>query len=247
MRIGKWIIGGWVLWIGLGASAATILYWGGDNSFGGSGNIVDLNGVPVPAGTDWRVELVNTADGSVLAIETNGFSGAAGEFFVNAVAESWWDGIDVKTVIYDASTYEEALYYAEFSIQQTLSIPFMPPLPGMEPEYNAGSVTSNAWHLVPVDPAEWAASDPVGTVHAPGGTNVLQYVYTRRKDAPERGITYTVQTCSSLASNSWVSLTVENETFGSLDSVYDRVTNDIPVGTNSPLYVRMLMDDSAAE
>lgn len=247
MQVKKWFLSLVVLFIGLGASAVSaapvIMEWGSANYFGKPGNVVYTNGSAILAGTQWLVELVNIHDGSVLLVETNGFENV-GTFFTYADVDPAWDGLEVKTIIYDAGTKEEALFYAEFSNQEVLEIPLMP-FPGQEPRFNAGAVTAADWRLIPVDPDEWTASEPVLNIRNQSGTNLFEYVYTRRKDASARGITYTLQTCTNLGSGVWVSTVGMETDSGSLDSVYESVTNQVSDGSESSLYIRLLMEASA--
>lgn len=141
--------------IGLGAHADPILFWGSDSAFSAVGSgVYYINGELVPQGTQWLVELVNNADGSVLYSTTDGFANGQGQFFSIPDATAW-NGMVVKTVIYDAATRELAGLQAEFSGGAfSLSWSTLPSPPSTF-SYDAGSVTSalgwgaGQWHAIP--------------------------------------------------------------------------------------------------
>ncbi len=137
----------------LGAHADPTLYWGSDTAFGSGTGVVYTNGVLVPIGTHWLVELINTADDSVLYSTTDGFTAANGTFFVLSEATAW-NGMVVKTVIYDAATRELAGLKAQFSGGPFLLNWSTSPTPGIF-NYNAGYVTAargsapGQWQAIP--------------------------------------------------------------------------------------------------
>jgi hypothetical protein len=139
--------------LALGAQASPTLQWGSDTAFGSGIGVVYTNGVLVPVGTHWLVELINTADDSVLYSTTDGFA-ANGLFFKTPDAAAW-NGMLVKTVIYDAATRELATLQAQFSGGSLLLSWNTLPSPPSIFTYNAGYVTSakgfapGQWHAIP--------------------------------------------------------------------------------------------------
>jgi hypothetical protein len=135
------------------ASADPILFWGSDTAFGAGSGVVYTNGVSVAQGSNWLVELINTADESVLYSTTSGFAAGDGVFFDTPDATSW-NGLTVKTVIYDASTKETAGLFAQFTATANLSWSTVPTAPATF-DYNAGSVSSalgtgaGQWQAIP--------------------------------------------------------------------------------------------------
>ena len=126
------------------------LLWGSDEGFGGSGQVVYTNGVAISSGTEWLVELINEADDNVLYSTTAGFVGDG--FFYATPDATAWNGLDVRSVIYDAVNKEDADLFAEFSNIGNLSWSTTPAPPGSF-SYNAGEVTATLGS----NPGQWQA------------------------------------------------------------------------------------------
>ncbi len=140
-----------------GVFADPSLLWGSNGAFtDGSGDCYYTNGLLIAVDTDWLIELINTADDSVLYSVTNGFSyaGVDGLFYGSDPAPdaAAWNGLTVKSIIYNAPTKKDATLFAEFTQQTTLSWDTDPAPPGTV-EYNAGVVTASLGS----NPGEWQA------------------------------------------------------------------------------------------
>lgn len=61
-----------------------------------------------------------------------------------------------------------------------------------------------------------------------GGSNVVEYVYRRRRDAAARGLTYQLKSTSNLVSNSWNSAEATETGIGVVNANLESVTNHIP-------------------
>jgi len=124
----------------------------GGKAFGSGSGVYYTNGELVPAGTQWLVELIDTSNGDVLCSTTDGFIGN-GTFFASPDASSW-NGMVVKTVVYDAAARELAGLQATFSSGALLLSWSVAPVPGTF-NYNAGHVDSpigfspGQWHAIP--------------------------------------------------------------------------------------------------
>lgn len=140
--------------LGAVVHADPILFWGSDTAFGSGSGVVYTDGMLVSQGTHWLVELIDTADDTVLHSTTNGFTSGDGLFFA-APDAAGWNGKIVKTVIYDAVTKELATYQAMFSGGAQLLSWNETPSPPSTFNYDAGIVTSlkggapGQWHVVP--------------------------------------------------------------------------------------------------
>jgi dienelactone hydrolase len=66
-----------------------------------------------------------------------------------------------------------------------------------------------------------------------GPVQGLDYVYRRRRDAAERGLTYTVQAASNLVANMWTTNGTQEMGYGIVDANYEFVTNRISGGAFS--------------
>jgi hypothetical protein len=75
-----------------------------------------------------------------------------------------------------------------------------------------------------------------------GGTNWLEYIYARRTDAAERGLTYFLEASSNLTSNVWTSNNVKEVESGVLDAQFDSVTNRIPVSGEGSDFIRLRVE-----
>ena len=143
-----------------GAFADPLLVWGSDGAFStGTGDCYYTNGVLIATGTDWLVELVNTADDTVLYSLNNGFDqGVSGLFYGSnpSPEAAAWNGLTVKTVIYDAPIKEDAGLFAEFTQQITFSWSTEPAPPGAV-EFNTGIVSSTYDPLGQGTPGQWQA------------------------------------------------------------------------------------------
>ena len=132
--------------------ANPILYWGCDKVFESGFGVVYTNGVLVPAGTHWLVELIDTSDGSVLYSTTDGF--IANGYFLAQPDATAWNGKVVRTVVYDAATKELASLQAHFSGGATLLSWSAVSAPATF-NYNAGYVSASIgpgpgqWHSIP--------------------------------------------------------------------------------------------------
>ena len=135
-----------------GSLADPLLYWGSENAVIGSGQeVLYTNGLAVVAASDWLIELVNEADDSVLYSTTDGFLAGEGTFFDTPDATGW-NGLNVRTVIFDAPTKEAAGMFAEFTLIGNLSWGIDPAPPGTF-IYNAGGVTAELGSA----PGQWQA------------------------------------------------------------------------------------------
>ena len=80
--------------------------------------------------------------------------------------------------------------------------------------------------------------------HQSGGpAQGLDYVYRRRRDAAERGLTYTVQTASNLAENLWTTNGAQEIGFGIVDANYESVTNRISGGAFSASRLKVELNE----
>lgn len=131
-------------------AADPTLLWGSDQGFGGGGQVVYTNGLAIASGTGWLVELINTADDSVLYSTTTGFIGDG--FFYATPDATAWNGLDVRSIVYDAPDKESAGLFAEFSNGGNLSWSTTPAPPGSF-NYNAGQVTAT----IGSGPGQWQA------------------------------------------------------------------------------------------
>ena len=135
-----------------GAFADPSLLWGSDGAFTtGSGDCYYTNGVLIAQNTDWLVELINTADDTVLYSVNNGFAqGVDGLFYGSDPAPdaAAWNHLTVKTIIYSAHDKASASLFAEFTEQVTFSWSTTPAAPGSV-NYNAGVVTATQWQAIP--------------------------------------------------------------------------------------------------
>lgn len=133
------------------ANAAILMYWGSDGGLDDPfyGDVYYRDGSLVSQGSDWLVELVNTADDSVLISINDAFLDGDGVFYSEQDAESF-NGLTVKTVIYDAADKGSAQYFAEFTAQTTFT--WGTPAPPSV-DYFAGVVTS----VTGTQPGEWQA------------------------------------------------------------------------------------------
>ena len=143
-----------------GALADPALLWGSDGAFStGVGDCYYTNGVLIAANADWLVEIIDTADDSVLYSINNGFDqGVDGLFYGSnpSPEASGWNGLTVKTVIYDAPMKENAGLFAEFTQQTTFFWSTEPAPPGAV-TYNAGIVSSTYDPLGQGIPGQWQA------------------------------------------------------------------------------------------
>lgn len=74
-----------------------------------------------------------------------------------------------------------------------------------------------------------AAKQPKQSIKDSGGTDVVEYIYTRRRDAVARGLAYDVQYKFNLVSDPWTSTGGAFETgSAAIDADYESVTNQIP-------------------
>ena len=136
----------------MGALADPLLYWGSDLAYTPGGDaVLYTNGLAVVQDSNWLVELINLADDSVLHSTTSGFLAGAGAFF-SAVDAGGWNGLNVKTVIYNAPTKEEAGLFAEFTFVGNLLWSMVPSPPAVF-SYNAGSVSAELGS----GPGQWQA------------------------------------------------------------------------------------------
>jgi hypothetical protein len=135
----------------LTTSADPLMQWVSDNATGGPGSVVDSNGSPLPPTTDWMVELVDTSDQSVLYSTTAGFQTAAGRFIETPDATAW-NGLHVKTVIYNANTTNAATMKAEFSNTVLLSWG-TDPAPNAVERNNAGAIDAMDWQPTVINEA----------------------------------------------------------------------------------------------
>ena len=69
---------------------------------------------------------------------------------------------------------------------------------------------------------------PTYGVAESGGSNAVEYIYRRRRDAAARGLTYNVEWTGNLVSNVWSSAGVSEAGFEVLDVGFESVTNRIP-------------------
>lgn len=69
---------------------------------------------------------------------------------------------------------------------------------------------------------------PEFAIEHAGGSNAVEFVYQRRRDAAARGLTYDVQWTDSLSSNMWTSAGVVETGSGVLDAGFETATNRIP-------------------
>lgn len=136
-----------------GVFSDPLLYWGSDQAFGGTDQVLYTNGVAIAQGSDWLIELVNVADDSVLYSTTSGFLAGDGLFFETPDA-SGWNGLSVKSVIYNAPTKQEAGLFAEFTFVGAMTWSDVPAPPATF-NYNAGGVTAvlgtgaGQWQAIP--------------------------------------------------------------------------------------------------
>ena len=80
---------------------------------------------------------------------------------------------------------------------------------------------------------------PVSSLVDDGGTNWLEYVYLRRLDAADRGITYTVEKNSDLLSiESWSTNGIA-ETSAPVDVEFESVTNRVPTGEATAQFMKL--------
>ncbi len=130
--------------------ASPIFYWGSTDGLAlASGDVYYHDGSLVSQGSDWLVELVNVADDSVLFSLNDGFLDGDGLFYADAVDAVAWNGLTVKTLLYNNSVKSNATYFAEFTSQYTFSWGAPPP-PTLS-DYDAGYVTQN----LGTNPGEW--------------------------------------------------------------------------------------------
>ena len=86
--------------------------------------------------------------------------------------------------------------------------------------------------------ADAATVLPVSSIGRNDGTNWFNYIYTRRRDAAARQLTYEVQTTTNLVSNVW---TNDTEEAGSviIDANFETVTNRIPADGKAQQFLRL--------
>ncbi len=136
----------------INVSASPIFYWGSDGGLDlTAGDVYYKDGALVAASSDWLVELVNVADDTVLYSVTDGFQDGAGLFYADVVDADGWNGLSVKTVIYDANIKEDADFFAEFTQQYAIS--WGSPTPPTISDYYAGEVTATLGS----NPGQWQA------------------------------------------------------------------------------------------
>jgi GH35 family endo-1,4-beta-xylanase len=72
-----------------------------------------------------------------------------------------------------------------------------------------------------------------------GGTNYIEYVYTKRKDSADRGLSYTLELSSDLVSNIWTNdgyiVTGSND----VDSAFQTITNRVPAADMDNQFIRL--------
>lgn len=130
----------------LAVQADPLIQWISDNAVGGSENVVDVNGQPIPQSSDWLVELVDSGTDEVLGSTTAGFLAGAG-LFIETPDGSGWNGQNVKTVIYSSSVKTSAVFSAEFNASTSMvwsAVPTAPPVF----LYNAGGVQASDWSVM---------------------------------------------------------------------------------------------------
>ena len=139
-----------------GAFADPSLLWGSNGAFTtGTGDCYYTNGVLIAQNTDWLIELINVADDTVLYSVNNGFAREVDGLFYGsdpAPDAAAWNGLTVKTIIYNANKKEDATLFAEFT-QQTNFSWSTTPAPPATVDYNAGVVTASLGS----NPGEWQA------------------------------------------------------------------------------------------
>ncbi len=167
-----------VIAIGLvcGNAYCALMTWGVGAPLGGSGEVRYKDGSLVALNSDWLVELVNADTEQVLYSTTDGFNIQQGIFFHTCETDAGWNGLNVKTVIFDSNTKETAGFFAEFSIPTTLSwVDTTPPAPPASLNYDAGEVTA----VLGSGPGQWQAI-PEPTVAAFIGVFGGGLIVTRR-------------------------------------------------------------------
>jgi hypothetical protein len=72
-------------------------------------------------------------------------------------------------------------------------------------------------------------SEPLSSMLEDDGTNFMQTVFQRRRDAAARGLDYQVQWSDNLVSNVWNSAGSMEIGSESVDEMFETVTNQVPV------------------
>jgi hypothetical protein len=80
----------------------------------------------------------------------------------------------------------------------------------------------------PTNGSDWGHVPVFGT-YGENGTNWVEYVYARRRDAASRGLNYSVETTTNLVSAVWSTNNVTEVDSGIIDSDFESVTNRIPL------------------
>jgi len=87
-----------------------------------------------------------------------------------------------------------------------------------------------------------AALLPQYAMEQEGGTNWVEYIYRRRLDAGDRGLTYALQLTSDLVSGSWSTNGYAKIGAGTVDSDFESVTNRISTAGKTNEFIRLSIE-----
>lgn len=159
--------------------AATSLDWGSDTALGSASgpDVLDADGVAVPQGSDWYLQLYDTSvaydpgnrTAGQLASSTDAFAFMEGVALTSISGPKAWAGIVAGTRLFNNSDPNVATGYAVASLTTTLSDLEDPA--GATPEsteYNFGTIAQQDW--VP---------EPTTTMLALAG--ICTVIYRRRR------------------------------------------------------------------
>ena len=157
------IVASLALLCGSAQANLTAFNWGSEDGFVPSAgtDVVYTNNLAV--NSNWLIELTlidtDPLDAGLMST-TNGFELAGpGLFYLITPPEDVpgsWNGLSVKTLIFNAPKKEDATLYAEFTQRMTLSWDTSPTTPDSL-DYNAGIVSSTYDPLGQGTPGQWQA------------------------------------------------------------------------------------------
>jgi hypothetical protein len=75
-----------------------------------------------------------------------------------------------------------------------------------------------------------------------GGSNYVEYVYAKRLDAAERGLTYTLELNTNLVSGIWANTGYTVTGSNTVDSAFQTITNRVPTANEDSQFIRLQIE-----